>query len=912
MRRAATLLALAALLACKSEEKPSGLPVVATVGANPSLGAGVEVLYDTWGVPHVYAKSDADGAYGMGYVQARDRLFQMDLLRRLARGRLSELVGEDGLTADVGYRTLFTSTQHTASGSYRIEDVIAERLASTSPGFVAILQAYAAGVNRYLDDLAAGHDGARLPVEYSLVGVGAAELAAPAARWEIEDTLAIGRLLVWQLSEDLESEIAYGQLYLALAAGGGAPAALFADLTRFAPATSSTILPAAGALAAAPPSALVAPGAALALAGARAALAGLPRLSGPEKAGSNNWVVSRAVADGVHALVANDPHLSMSSPANFQLIHVSTPTRDVAGVSFPGAPVIEIGHNGKVAWGATVAGYDVTDVYGEAVSGGQIVVPAGAPAAVTIDEAFTVRGAAAAVHVPVVLVPNHGPVLPGSMTSTTAYTMKWTGQVPSDEVLAFWDLNSAGTVAEAFTAIQKFDVGAQNFVIADTAGNIGYFPHAYVPVRGTGACLSPPWAPMPGSGACDWSGRLPEPGDASCAADRLKCLPRSLNPTQGWIATANNDITGFTLDDNPLNDPAYLYAFVDLGYRHARIVERLTAKTTGYTFDDMSDIQSDNFSKFAQALVPGLLAWWASSDCGAEAGGPNCALALGAKGLTDAAALLAGWDFHTPMGLSSADPTSAALADPAGSSAAAALFHALVPRLARRILDDELAQFDVGGAPLSVNRFEGMLSDQELAKYLAALAGYAPGGTPPAFPLLTGSSLCDDVRTATVTETCADMAVRALEDAVGFLSQASIFGSADPAVWRWGRLHRVVFQNPVGAFGAPLFDYGPFANDGGLYTVDVGNFSWSDDGSSGFASERGFIQHAGPNVRFTAEVGASGVRWRAVIPGGESGFAGDAHYEDQIPAWLANETVDQPYTRAEVDAAATGRIVFTR
>jgi len=908
MRRAASLLALLAFLACKSEEKTPGIPIVATVGANPSLGAGVDVLYDGWGVPHVYAQSDADAAYATGYLHARDRLFQMDFLRRAARGRLSEWVGQAGMTADVAIRTLFTSTQHTAAGSYRIEDVIAERLQASSPELVAILQAYASGVNRYLADLAAGHNGARLPVEYGLVGVGAGEVAA----WTIEDTLAIGRLFTWELSGGLEGELAYGQLALAFGGGAGPPAPIFWDLTRFAPAVGSVILPpGAGLVAAAPAAALVAPDSAQALAGARAALSGLPRLAGPEKAGSNNWVLARAHADGVHALVANDPHLSLSDPSNFHLIHLVTPTRDVAGVAFPGAPAVLIGHNGKIAWGDTVVGYDVTDVYVEAVSAGQIVVPAGAPGAVTIDEAFTVRGVPAPVHVPVVLVPNHGPVLPGSMTSTTAYTMKWTGQVPSLEVKAFWDLNAARTVTEAFAALKSFEVGAQNFVIADSAGNIGYFPHAYVPIRAA-TCLSPPWAPMPGDGSCDWIGRIPEPDDASCAANPLKCLPQSLNPARGWIATANNDVTGFTLDNNPLNDPAYLYAYTDLGYRHARIVERLTSQASGYALDDMTSIQSDDVSKFAQALVPGLSAWFASQDCGAESGGPSCAGALAAKGLGAAATLLAGWDFKTPTGLSTADPTSAAVTTTAvaQSSEAAALFHVLVPRLARRILDDDLAQYTVGGAPLSVDRFEGMTSDQELAKYLAALAVYAQGGVP-TVPLATGQGLCDD-RTTPAVETCADMAVRALEDAVAFLSQASVFGSADPAAWRWGRLHRVVFQNPVSQFGAPFFDYGPFANDGGLYTVDVGNFSWSDDGSSGLAPERGFIQHAGPNVRFAAELGDSGVRWRAVLPGGESGFPGDPHYEDQIPAWLGNEKGDQPYTRAEVDAAATGRLVLAR
>jgi penicillin G amidase len=888
---------LVAALACSENTKLPELPpgVIAQVSANPNLGAGVEVVLDDVGAPHIYAQSDGDAVYALGYLHARGRLFSMDFQRRVARGRLSELVGSAGLSADAGFRTLFASPRASAAGSHRIEDLVVESLPADER---ALGKSYADGVNRFIADVRAGANGARLPPEYALVQAGPADLAD----WTIEDTAAIGRLIVWNLSETLEEEIGYGQL-----ATSGIALPVLGDLTRFAPAAESFILPPnfAPPGRTAPP-AVFAPAAALD--GAREALRRLPRPFGPEKAASNNWVVAPSRTTG-HTLVANDPHLGLSNPAVWYLAHLVTPTRDVAGVSFAGTPVIESGHNDKIAWGVTVVGYDVTDAYLETVTGvasgiPQIATPAGAPAAIVVPEVIHVRGAAD-VTLPVVVVPNHGPVVPGQPCSPPAtasacptpnkvLTFRWTGHEASDELGAFYALNQAKSVDEAFQAVKKFQVGAQNFVFGDTAGHIGYYPHAYVPIRGSaGSCKSPPWAPLPGDGSCDWTGRL--------ADDQL---PQAKDPAQGFIATANNDVTGYTKDNNPLNDASYLYATTDLGFRHARIVERLKAKPTGVTLDDMASIQADNTSLFARALVPGLLAWFQAE-----------AAQVTAKGLDGAVGLLKGWDFTTPTGLAGDDPSSPPVADPAVAKAseAAALFHALVPRLARRILDDELATLTVGGAPLSVSRYGRLVGngDQFLAKYLVALSAYAQGKKPPV-PLNTQElvqSLCDDIRTPSV-ETCAEVAVLALDDTAKFLAQASVFGSADVASWRWGRLHRVLFENQVSSFGATFFDYGPFANHGGLYTVDVANFSWSDDGSSGLGRASGFIQRAGPSVRLSTELADGQVRWRAVIPGGQSATPGDPHYQDQVAAWLANAPGDRPYSKDQVGAASAGKIVF--
>ena len=691
---------------------------------------------------------------------------------------------------------------------------------------------------------------------------------------------------------------------------------VLADLTRSAPAVGSFVLPPAA------PALQLRPGVAAGLRGALEASAGLAWLFGPERAASNNWVVSGSRTGSGNPLLANDPHLGFENPSIFYLAHLVTPTRDVAGASFPGAPIVEIGHNGKLAWGVTTVGYDVTDTFVEVLNPqGQVLHQApGEPApsfkdVVTVVEQIGVRqldGSVVNVPFPLRVVPWHGPVLPGSRTSdgvnTFELSVKWTGQSPTQEGLAYWKLNGAATVDAAFQALTGFEVGAQNFVLADTGGDIGYDPHARVPTRPPGCA---PWAPMPGDGSCDWTGRLLEADDPACATQPERCLPRAKNPTAGFVATANNDITHSTEDNDPTT-PQYLYYTTDLGYRHRRIVERLFEKAGGYTLDDMSSIHADRRSLFAEALVPGLLAWWSGTGCATTGTGGSCADALQSRNLTSARDLLAAWaaagpeQFSTPTGLASSNPAGPASPSAAERDAAAAsmLFHALVPRLARRILDDDLARYGY-----SVN---GWLDSQLVAKYLAALAGYAQGA-PPAVPLFTETvpglpSLCAhyDPGAGFGPESCADMAVLALEDAATFLSAQAEFGpSGDPHDWLWGRLHRAWFRSNLSP-ATTLLDYGPFANDGGLHTVDVANFSWSNDGTGGFT------QGSGPNVRFAAEVSGGGVRWRAVIPGGQSGLAGDPNYLDQIPAWLANEKGDQPYTRAEVEAAAARSLRFAR
>jgi penicillin amidase len=882
--RIALLTAAVIALACHNKaggggpggDPLDGVPTTQTISGVPQLSAKVSVVQDGLGVPHIYAASDGDAAFALGYVQARDRFFEMDLLRKFARGRSGELLGvfatADAVRQqDVFIRTMFTSTRTSSTGSHHIEDIIVEQL---PPDVRAVGERYRDGVNAWLGDLKAGRNLALLHPQYLVLAFTAGEIAP----WTLEDSAAIGRLQTLQLSDSTAQELGAGVVF-----ASGLAADVTADLLRHAQAVPSVVLnsPAAAlqaraALSPAPPATAAALQASLA--GARssleAALAARLQVRLPlgDRTGSNNWAVAPARTAGGHALLANDPHLSLSNPPNFHMVHLVTPTRNVAGVAFPGAPVVVIGHNTSIAWGSTTAFYDVTDLYVEqldATTSPPTVLLNGARVPVqVVSETRKIRGLPDDPYT-ILIVPHRGPILPSSLTPGQAISVRWTGQDPTFELKAFLDLNAAKSVDEAFSAVSSFGVGAQNFVFADVLGHIGYFPRALVPIRKTGAPTCLPWLPMDGTtDACDWTGFL---ADAQ--------LPQAKDPSKGYLATANNDITGALVppgagqDANLLAAPHYLQAFTDIGFREQRIQERLEA-TSQHTLDGMTSLQADNHSKLAEVMMPGLLAL------------------LQGQTLTPAAqaavSVWTGWDFSTPRGDETGVP------EIAQHAAASAAFHAFIGSFAKRVLGPHLP------AAISIQSIPAEFS-------LKIPVGLAQGAAnPAAYPLVApAATWCGG--------DCAPVVVAALEEAVTRLGQA--LPSAQPGAWRWGDLHHVLFGTPLRSGSLTLLpDFGPFPNDGGLFTVDVANFDLFD--GSGNPSNA-FEQHDGANVRMATELDPAGVRSRMVIPGGEVdrppvlGLPAGPHYMDQVPAWLANQPGDQPFAQADVIKAAAAKVVFT-
>jgi penicillin amidase len=282
------------------------------------------VRFDGFGVPHVLAGSDEDAWRAVGYLQARDRLWQMELYRRAASGRLSELLG--GATLAVDQRFLTLGLRHAAEREW-------ER---TPPGLRAAFQSYAAGVNAVMSS-----GRARLPIENQLLGI-------EPEPWSPIDSLAIAKLFAWRLGENHRAEL----LRFALTEELGPRAVeLFPDSPEWAP----VVLPPADR----------AEGR-----GRRAEIAyppGLEWLSPDAQALSNSWVVHGSRTASGRPMLANDPHLAIEMPSVWWEVHVAAKDFDVAGVTIPGIPFVVIGHNARIGWGLTNAGADVQDFFVEQI-----------------------------------------------------------------------------------------------------------------------------------------------------------------------------------------------------------------------------------------------------------------------------------------------------------------------------------------------------------------------------------------------------------------------------------------------------------------------------------------------------------------------------------------------------------------
>ncbi|HEU4534946.1 MAG TPA: penicillin acylase family protein, partial [Polyangiaceae bacterium] len=439
---------------------PSALAAVplTTTLTGSGLCAPVELVRDDAGAPHIYAASLADAAYAQGYVTASDRFVQMDFFRHNAAGTLSELFGGLALSFDLEPR--LHHLRATAQTSW-------ETMQASSDGLdrdaVAVLRAYAAGVNAWLAELKAGQHA--LPPELVSFGL-RPEFISP---WSEVDSLSIAELQSFALSFDVTSELrrSAGQEREKLVFAGASDPRLAArvgyvvDLTRVSPISPVYTLdgwedPAAGARALPalrPPLREPEPDAGLAALVGRV-LPGLDHIPtfGPGPRGSNSWVVSGALTQSGHALLANDAHLSLTNPSLFYLTHLSAGADfEVMGVQFPGLPLVMLGFNRRVAWGATVSMLDVTDVYDETVTpcatgaagaagGAGANGAAGAPGAGDAGFCVTFRGA------PVPLrardevfrlatggdlsqatettmrfydVPHHGPILPRVLPNRT-------------------------------------------------------------------------------------------------------------------------------------------------------------------------------------------------------------------------------------------------------------------------------------------------------------------------------------------------------------------------------------------------------------------------------------------------------------------------------------------------------------
>jgi penicillin amidase len=536
------------------------------------LKENVTVRRDGRSIPYIEAKNDADLYFAQGFITASDRLWQMDLLRRISRGELAEIFGEQVLKEDQRWRRMGFSA------------IAEESLKTLNPELKTALDNYSRGVNAFIATL----DKETLPPEFKI-------LQYQPAPWKPTDTLCIGKILADGLSTTW-------QLDLIRATIRKLPADKLLDLTKnftpydvilFGKDQADSLLKVAKLQV--PGSRFQAPvdvtedDLKFAETDAKIRETSLSRvgLYAEDLAASNNWVISgKRTADG-KPILANDPHLQPAAPGIWYLTHLSTPDMRVSGVTFPGVPGIVLGHNENIAWGATNVGPDVQDLYRETFNDkGEYKTPTGWEKIVIRKEEIKVR---------------KNPLSPVTETRTLdveetrngaiitdevgqKFALKWTARDPKNqEFEAFFLLNRARNWDEFQNALKTYGGASQNFVYADVKGNIGWYAAGRIPIRRTGE------GALPYDGATtdgDWVGFIP-----------FEELPHLYNPPAGFIVTANQRTVG-------TNYKYYGVMTRDAANPwRARRIYNLLKDNTKVTMDDVRDIQHDVYSNVYDDLA---------------------------------------------------------------------------------------------------------------------------------------------------------------------------------------------------------------------------------------------------------------------------------------------------------------------
>ncbi|RMD88810.1 MAG: penicillin acylase family protein [Alphaproteobacteria bacterium] len=548
----------------------TSLPTTSGRIALAGLTAPVTVVRDDNGIPHIIAENEADAAFALGFVHAQDRLWQMEMRRRVASGRLSEFAGPSTVATDRYLRTLSLYDRARKSWPHQ------------SPAAQTLLKAYAAGVNAYIGT----HRGA-WPPEFLITGV-------RPERWTPIDSLGWLKMMSLDLGGNMGRELS--RLDLA----GTLDAKQLAEFFPPYPGDPSIPLPDLKALY---------DGLDL-----RTASATVPAGANDLGLGSNNWVVSGSRTKSGKPLLANDPHLGLTTPSLWYLVHMKIAGHNLVGASMPGVPGIILGRNDHIAWGFTNVNPDVQDLYLEKLTedGSGYLTPDGSEAFRSRTETIEIKDAPPVTFT--VRETRHGPVISdargdirAALPDGYALALRWTALEEDDTTPSVATSLAEARNFEEFTeALKAYVTPMQNMVFADAAGNIGYIAPGRVPVRAPendthGLVPAPGW-----KAGYEWTGYLP-----------YGALPRRYNPEEGFIATANEKIVG-------PDYPHFLTSGWAMPYRGDRIRSLLAASET-HDADSMARIQADVHSTLADDLLPLMLAHMKAP-------------------LPDAVAALAAWD----------------------------------------------------------------------------------------------------------------------------------------------------------------------------------------------------------------------------------------------------------------------------
>lgn len=912
------------------------LPLSAQSGAwvkYPGMKAAGQITRDANGVAYIRALTDYDAVFLNGWVHAEDRLFQMDYNRRQASGTLAELLGPAALPADIQFRTLGIRRGAQLSeveASARLKDLVA---------------AYTAGVNAYVSS----HP---LPPEYA-----ALELTK-FQPWTTTDTFAVAKLIAFGLSfdvSDIDRTIALlTYVGVGQAAGFDGEALFFEDLFRSKPFDpASTVPDASGASNKAALETLEGPiwsePAATAVARIHPKaielakdwveqlrqIPAFDKFTDPELRGaSNEWAIAGRLTTTGNPMIANDPHLALDMPSTFYPISIRGTRINSAGVGFPGAPLVVQGHTDRIAWGSTVNPLDVTDVYQE-----QVVPDATAPAGLSVlykgqrvalfpalqtwrantpgngvaDDVKVIPPSGSNPPPAVLIVPHrNAPIISLDMATGAAVSVQYIGHGPTQELETFLRWNMARNLNDFKDGLQYFDVGSQNFIYGDSDGNIAYFTGGEMPLRedlqNSTVTGLPPYFLRNGQGGNDWLKVTARPAGQSSYYQVLPPaeMPQIVNPPGGWIVNANNDPAGTTLDNNPLNQlrPGGGIYYLNPGYsgfRAGRITQMVRAKVNSgskISFADMKQMQADVALLDAQFFVPHILKAFEDAR---QSSNPVLSALASSPQIIAAVGILSQWNFTTPTGIAEgydASDVNGALSQPSEAeiqaSVAATVYSVWRGQFIKNSVDALLGGIQAqAGVPIPrPGSQEVVTALRNLLENHDTKLGYGESGLPffnvPGIPPTPQTA--NDRRDIIILASIADALTLITSEEL-----APAFNrSSNPLDWRWGKLHRIVFDHPLGgpfsvptaggAFPAPLAGLPGIPVDGGFEVVDASSHN------PRAATVNGFMFGSGPNRRMVSEFPSSGVKAETSLPGGISGVLTSPLYINLLRSYLTNDT----------------------
>lgn len=529
----------------------SSLPAYQGIITSSKIISDIEIYRDSFAVPYIFAENDNDAAFALGYVHAQERLFTMDFIRRAGEGRLSEILGDEAVPFDNMFRTV------------GIKRNILRNYSRIDPSVISLLQSYSDGVNAYIEERKGNYS-----IEFDVLGY-------QPEKWKPLHSLIIIKMMAWELNMSWWTDLTFSELIQKL----GEKKAL--EILPDYPENAPTIIADNFKYLSAINSSLVE---------TDKAFRNFIGWTGTH-IGSNNWVVNANKSTSGKPIIANDPHLAFSAPGKWFAATVNSKEGwKTSGVTLPGVPGIVIGKGENISWVLTNVMNDDADFYIEKLdsSDSKYFVDGQWRDLRIIKDTIKVKNGKD--RVIEIKETHRGPIISDIHTFNFIYntaesefppiSMKWLGNEFSDEMLGFYKINKAKNWNQFREGVKYFGIPGQNFVYADTTGNIGYIMGARIPLRKK----NNPTLVFDGTNTeNDWQGYVP-----------VEEIPVVLNPKENFIASANNKILkDFKYHISNLWEPSS---------RIDRIYELLNSKEK-HSAEDFKKYQMDITSPYAKLIT---------------------------------------------------------------------------------------------------------------------------------------------------------------------------------------------------------------------------------------------------------------------------------------------------------------------